>query len=75
MTNVERRAPRRPEFGSEWSRFPIARSRYTARTKLWTLYWRDRNLRFHAYEFVPPSRSLEPLLAAVAVDPTCIFWG
>ncbi len=75
LTIVERRAPWRPDYGPEWSTFPIARFRYTARTKLWTLYWRDRNLAFRLYDLVGPSRSIEVLLTAVDIDPTCIFWG
>ena len=47
LTIVERRAPWREDFGPEWTAFPIARLRYTAADKSWTLYWRDRNLRFH----------------------------
>ena len=28
----------------------IARLRYTKAAKCWSLYWRDRNLRFHRYD-------------------------
>jgi hypothetical protein len=41
----------------------------------WSLYWRDRNLRFHAYDLVSPTASIEELLAEVDRDPTAIFWG
>lgn len=41
----------------------------------WELYWRDRNLRFHAYNRVGPSANIDELLAEVDRDPTCIFWG
>jgi len=75
ITVVERRAPWRPEYGSEWTRFPIARFRYNATTKLWTLYSRDRNLRFHVYDRVAPNRSVDVLLAELDRDPTRIFWG
>ena len=57
------------------SRFPIARLRYTKATGVWSLYWRDRNLRFHAYDLVSPTASVEDLLAEVDRDPTAIFWG
>ena len=30
-----------------WTRFPIARLRYTKAANRWSLYWRDRHLRFH----------------------------
>ena len=75
ITIVERRAPWRPEAGPEWTRFPIARMRYEAKTKRWTLYWRDRNLRFHHYDRLRPSASLDDLIGEVERDPTRIFWG
>ena len=75
LTIVERRAPWREDFGPEWTSFPIARLRYTAADKTWTLYWRDRNLRFHTYEPLAPSHRVEDLLTEIDRDPTCIFWG
>jgi len=42
---------------------------------VWSLFWRDRNLRFHAYDLVAPTVSIEELLAALDRDPTAIFWG
>lgn len=76
VTIVESRPPWSKDTGAqEWTRNPIARLRYTASSGLWSLYWRDRNRRFHAYEFVPPSRSIEVLLDEVDRDPTAIFWG
>src|SRR5690606_37849668 len=38
----------------EHTRFPIARLRYTRTTGLWSIYWRDRNLKFHEYKRKPP---------------------
>jgi hypothetical protein len=75
LTIVERRAPWREDLGPEWTSFPIARLRYTATSKSWTLYWRDRHLRFHLYDLVEPSDSVRELLAEIERDPTCIFWG
>ncbi len=75
LTIVERRAPWREDFGPEWSSFPIARLRYTATSKVWTLYWCDRNLRFHLYDRLAPSDNVQELLAEVDRDPTAIFWG
>ncbi|MDQ2852309.1 MAG: DUF3024 domain-containing protein [Actinomycetota bacterium] len=63
------------DSGLEWTRFPIARLRYTNASKRWSLYWRDRNLRFHEYDWVPPTDTVEELLAEVDRDPTAIFWG
>ena len=50
LTIVECRPPWRQDMGTEWTRFPIARLRYTKSTKQWSLYWRDRHLRFYLYD-------------------------
>jgi hypothetical protein len=75
LTIVERRAPWREDSGPEWTSFPIARLRYTAAGNSWTLYWRDRNLRFHIYNQLAPSNRVDDLLNEIDRDPTCIFWG
>ena len=49
--------------------------RYTAADRSWTLYWRDRHLRFHVYDPLAPSHRVEDLLTEIDRDPTCIFWG
>lgn len=74
-TVLECRPPWREDFGREWARFPVARLRYTRSRQEWTLYWRDRNLKFHRYDLADPSPDVEYLLAEVDADPTCIFWG
>ena len=75
VTIVECRLPCRADLGAKWTRFPIARLRYTKSTGLWSLYWRDRDLRFHEYDRAPATVSVEDLLAEVDLDPTAIFWG
>ena len=75
LTIVECRAPWRDDMGSEWTRFPIARLRYTKRSGAWSLYWRDRNLRFHEYDLIAPSNRVDDLLEEIDRDPTSIFWG
>lgn len=75
LTVVERRAPWREDFGPEWTSLPIARLHYTAASKTWQLYWRDRNLRFHRYDLLAPSPNVQDLLDELERDPTCIFWG
>lgn len=75
VTVLECRPPWRPENGTEWTRFPIARLRYTKAIREWSLYWRDRNLKFHLYDVAPPSPHVGDLLAQVDRDPTAIFWG
>ena len=75
LTIVERRVRWREDLGPEWTSFPIARLRYTIAEKTWTLYWRDRNLRFHLYDQLAPSNRVEEPLSELDHDPTCIFWG
>ena len=74
-TILECRPPWRPDYGAEWTRSPVARLRYTKSRREWALYWRDRNQRFHRYEIVDPTTSVEVLLGEIDRDPTCIFWG
>lgn len=75
VTIVERRAPWREDYGPEWTTLGIARLRYVAKTGLWTLYWRDRNQRWHRYDLVAPSSDVLTLLDEVDRDRTGIFWG
>ena len=75
LTVIETRPPWRADFGPEWTRFPIARLRYTKTTGMWELYWRDRNLKFHRYDRLAPSLLVDDLLAEIERDPTMIFWG
>jgi Protein of unknown function (DUF3024) len=74
LTIVERRAPWRDD-GSDWTTLPIARLRYTAADQTWTLFSRDRNLRFPAYDPIKPSRNVEDILTEIHRDPIHIFWG
>lgn len=69
------RPPWREDFGPEWTRQEVARLRYTQSSGTWTLYWPDRHGRFHCYQHVDPTQSVERLLDEIDADPTCIFWG
>ncbi|AFM17707.1 Protein of unknown function (DUF3024) [Mycolicibacterium chubuense NBB4] len=75
LTITERGPPWREDLGPDWTNFPIARLRYTTATKTWTLYWRDRNQRFHRYYLLKPSSHIQDLLTEIHNDPTGIFWG
>lgn len=75
LTIVECRPPWHQDMGAEWTRFPIARLRYTKATRQWSLYWRDRHLRFHLYDRMMPSPRIDDLLREIDRDPTGIFWG
>lgn len=60
---------------SQWQEIPVAKAQFTLKTKLWTLYWQDRNLRWHIYDRIEPSKQLEDIIKEIDNDPTGIFWG
>jgi hypothetical protein len=72
---VERRPPWREDYGPEWSRLPIARLRYVASKRLWTLYYHRHTGRWERYPLLGPSPRLADLLRELAQDPICLFWG
>lgn len=53
----------------------VAKFKYNAKRGSWTLYWSDRNLRWHVYEGLEDRADFLELLREVEQDPTCIFWG
>ena len=61
VTIGERRAPWREDSGPEWSTAGIARLRHTAARGRWTLFWRNRNARWHRYDRIEPSRDITTL--------------
>jgi hypothetical protein len=75
-TIIERRVPWHPALeGESWTRMPIAQLRYDPERGRWTLFWPDRNTRWHEDDGVSPAKTLAPLLAEVDEDPTGIYWG
>lgn len=75
LTIVERRAPWSPDMGPEWTSSPIAQLRYDHPAQTWTLFGRDRNMRFHTYDRLPAAPHIDVLLTEIGADPTGIFWG
>lgn len=71
---VERRPPWREDYGPEWSRLPVARLRYVASKRLWTLYYHRHTGRWERYPLLGPSRRLADL-GELAEDLICVFWG
>lgn len=67
----------RPPYGGtspEWTEAPFGQLRYDPETAKWTLYWSDRNDRWHLYDLIEPGTVVD-LLGEIDRDPTCIFWG
>ena len=75
ITILECRPPWSPDMGPDWTRCPIARLRFTASRREWTLYWRDQHQRFHRYVRIDPTPDVGSLPAEIEADPTAIFWG
>lgn len=65
VTIVECRPPWRADIGPKWTRSPVARLKYSPTDAAWTLFWRDRDLRWHRYE---EDRYGRPCRAAVGRD-------
>lgn len=59
----------------EPTRFPIARLRYTVATGHWAIYSRDRNLKFHKYSRMGPTKSVQELLDYIGDSGDPIFFG
>jgi hypothetical protein len=59
----------------EWTRMNIAQLRYDPESLQWTLYWADRNSRWHRYDDLEATPNLDEVIAEIDADPTCIFFG
>jgi hypothetical protein len=68
---------RRPSFmnPSEWTSRAVAKFRYSAGKGVWTLYWADRNDKWHRVSSAPAAARIDSLLAQVLADPSGVFCG
>lgn len=73
VTIFDRRAPSDPIL-TEWSKARVAQLRHSASTHDWSLYWADRNGRWHRYPELAPG-PVDTLLNEIEADRTGIFWG
>lgn len=74
VTIVECRPPWREDFGPEWTRQGVARMKFDTANNEWTLYWLDRNSRWHIFDLISPG-SINEILEEIERDRTNIFWG
>jgi hypothetical protein len=58
-----------------WLDMNIAQFRYNESEGTWTLYYSDRNEKWHIYMDIDSSNDLSDLLQEVDDDPTGIFFG
>jgi len=73
VTIFECRPPWHPNL-TDWSRVPVAQLRYASGDNIWTLYWADRNARWHRYPETDPG-TVQQLLDEIDHDQTGVFWG
>ena len=74
VTIVECRPPWHEMVGPEWTRHGVARMKYSSDTNEWTLFWADRNARWHVFDLIDPG-PIDKILNEIELDQTCIFWG
>lgn len=75
ITIFDARPPWHADMGPEWTQTSVAQFRFDASNGLWSLYWADRNSRWHLYDEVEPSTNIVDLIEEVDEDPTGIFYG
>ena len=74
VTIVECRPPWREDSDPEWTRQGVARMKFAPADEKWTLYWSDRNSRWHVFDLITPG-AIGKILREVERDQTNIFWG
>lgn len=63
VTITERRTPRDPDDGSEWTSRPLAQRRHSLHG--WRLHWADSNSRWQVIHDVPTATDLTPPLKVI----------
>jgi hypothetical protein len=58
-----------------WTSQPISQFRFDPDSTCWTLYFADRNSKWHRYEPAKPNRDVEQLIGVVDADLSGVFWG
>jgi hypothetical protein len=53
----------------------IAKATYIKTTKIWKLYWKRADMKWHRYKTFRDSESLEEVLKAIDQDEYGCFWG
>ena len=54
---------------------PFAKATYDRSKRIWKIYWRRADLKWHGYEPVPEVESLEQFVAVVDADAYGCFFG
>lgn len=54
---------------------PMAKATYVKTTKIWKLYWKRADMKWHRYKPFGDSESLEEVLKVIDQDEYGCFWG
>lgn len=75
ITIYERRPPwpGAPDPDGPWTKREIAQFRYDEASRRWTLYWADRNSRWHRVPDVPAAVDIDNLIRVVDENRSGIF--
>jgi hypothetical protein len=68
VTIFDCRPPWHPSL-AEWSKVRVAQLRYSPSTHRWSLYWADRNGRWHRYDDLDPG----PVAVSTPTGPTVLL--
>ena len=60
---------------NKWSKLKIAQMRYNEKSNGWTLYYLDRNEKYHEYADIEPDTDFDTIINEIDEDPAYIFWG
>ena len=63
---------KQPDITQEIS---VAKATYIKSKKKWKLYWMRSDLKWHRYEPLSDTKSLQDVLKEIGEDPYCCFWG
>lgn len=55
--------------------YAIAKATYVRSRKLWKVFWKRADLKWHGYEPHPMANSIDEFLAVVTADECCCFFG
>jgi len=54
---------------------PVVKATWVKRRSHWRVFWRRADLKWHRYEPLPETATLEAVLEEVEADPFGCFWG